>query len=330
MRKIIVILLFMLSLHANESSYELGKGMQVASLPFYIGGYLSFDYRNMGNEKRYRADDLAVLGYGNYGKFSYMAEFEYKGFYAETYKGDKKSIQKDSKIHSERVYIDYNFDENYIFRIGKYNSPVGFWNLLPVNVLRQTSSNPISTEIIFPKFTTGAGASYESFDEGEVKINLMLQNNEDLDDEYNNYKINEHYAVGVLYEEDAYSIKLNGGYFHMLDFNIIQNKLYYFLLSAKYDMEKYQLMGEIGAQYSEAEITTPYAGYIQGLYRFTEQHIGAIRVEAYDNNVNKKNDDIAVFSYTYRPSYPIAIKSEYQFHSISEENQFLFSISVLF
>ncbi len=330
MQKIIPILLLILSLHAQEGSYELGKGMQVASLPFYIGGYFSVDYRNIGNENRYRIDDLAVLGYGSYGKFSYMAEVEYKEFFSKTYKGDTSYIKRDTRLHAERVYVDYNFGENYVFRIGKYNSPIGFWNLLPVNVLRQTTSNPLSTDIIFPRFTTGTAVSYSSFDEGEFKIELMLQNNKDLDDEYNNYKIDEHYGFGALYEKDEYSVKLNGGYFHRIERGLLQSKLYYLLLSAKYDTEKYQFLSEIGRQQSDTKTTTPYAGYVQGLYRFTEQHLGAIRLESYDDNVNNKSEDIAIISYTYRPYYPVAIKSEYQFHSISEENQFLFSFSVLF
>ncbi len=330
MRKLIVILFFLLSLHAEESSYELGKGMQVASLPFYIGGYISLDYRNMGNENMYRLDDIALLGYGDYGKFSYMAEVEYKDFFSQTYKGETSSIKRDTKLHIERIYVDYNFDENYLFRIGKYNSPIGFWNLLPINVLRQTTSSPVNTDIIFPQFTTGAGASYSSFDEGELTIDIMLQHNDDLDDEYNNYKIDTHYGLGVLYEADEYAIKLNSGYFHRTENNVIQDNLYYFLLSVKYDTERYQFLSELGYQQSNNKTTTPYAGYIQGLYRFTDQHISALRIESYDDHVNNKSDDIAVFSYTYRPSYPIAIKYEYQVHSIREENQFLFSLSVLF
>lgn len=320
----------MLSLHADESSYELGKGAQVASLPLYIGGYVSLDYKNMGNENTYRIDDLAVLGYGSYDKFSYMAEVEYKEFLSKTYQDDDSYITRHTKLHTERLYADYDFDENYLFRVGKYNSPIGFWNLLPINVLRQTTSSPAVIEIVFPKFTTGAGVSYSSFYEGELKIDLMLENNEDLDNEYNNYKIDKHYGFGALYEKDDYAIKLNTGYFHRTESNILEDNLYYFLLSAKYDTEKYQLLSEIGYQESNTQTTTPYAGYLQGLYRFTDQHIGAIRVESYDDHVNNKSDDIAIFSYTYRPSYPIALKSEYQFHSISEENQLLFSLSVLF
>lgn len=327
MQKIVILLIFLVSLYA-DGEYELGNGKQVGSLPLYVGGYFSLDYRNMGNENRYRVDDIAILGYGSYDKLSYMAELEYKEFYIETYRGDTKTIQKDTHLHAERVYLDYNFNENYILRVGKYNSPIGYWNLLPINVLRQTTSNPISSNIIFPKFTTGTDISYTSYDEGEFKINLMLQNNEDLDSKYNNYEINKHYGVGALYERDNYSVKINGGYFHRV--NVVDDKLYYLMLSAKYETEDYELLGEIGYQESQNRVTTPYAGYIQGSYRFTPQHVGIIRLESYEDKINAKSDDIGVVGYTYRPSYPVAIKSEYQFHSISNENQFLFSVSVLF
>jgi len=327
--KIVILLLLALSLRA-ESDYELGKGVQVASLPLYLGGYFSLDYRHMDEQERYRLDDLALLGYGSYEKFSYMAEFEYKSFYVQTKTPQNDRLEKDTTLHTERLYLDYNYDDNCVLRIGKYNSPIGFWNLLPVNVLRQTTSSPVSTDIIFPKFTTGLGGSYTSYGEGELHLELMAQNNEDLDNKYNNYKIDEHYGVNVLYEKDEYALKVNAGYFHKIDTINEPDNLYYYLLSAKYDTEKYQFLAELGSQYSEEKTTTPYAGYIQGLYRFTEQHIGSIRVESYEDRIINEQDEIAIVAYTYRPLYPVAIKSEYQFHSLSSQNQFLFSFSVLF
>lgn len=329
MRHIVLALVFILSLQSDEE-YQLGKGMQVGSLPFYIGGYFSLDYKHTDEANRYRVDDIAVLGYGSYEKLSYMAEFEFKEMYVLTHQnGINKTIQN-NKIYTERLYIDYNLDENYMFRVGKYNSPIGFWNLLPVNVLRETTSNPVSTSIIFPKFTTGLGASYLSYGEGELKVDVMLQNNNDISSEYNNYKMDEHYGIGLSYAKDDYTFKLNGGYFRNLESKAIEDKLYYMLLSAKYESDKYQILAEIGSQKSKNNYTTDYAGYIQGLYRFTQQHLGVLRVESYDDKLNATSDDMLVFGYTYRPLYPIAIKSEYQFHSQSSQNQFLFSFSVLF
>lgn len=316
-------------MYAGE--YKLGEGQQIDSLPLYLGGYFSLDYRNMGSENRYRIDDVAVMGYGNYDKFSYMAEFEFKSFYVDTRLHGNSTVTKDERLHKERIYLDYRFNENYKLRVGKYNSPIGFWNLLPVNVLRQTTSNPISTNIIFPKFTTGLEASYSSYNEGDLTVDVMLQHNKDLDDVYNNYKIDNHYGFNILYEEDEYSLKLNGGYFENINAQSDEDKRYYLLLSGKYDVEEYQVQAEIGLQDSNRfSATTPYAGYLQALYRLNERHILVSRFEAYKDNVLNKQEQIGIVGYTYRPTYPIAFKAEYQLHSISKENQFLLSLSVLF
>lgn len=329
MRVLIFVFVFVLSLHAAEE-YQLGKGVQAGSLPLYIGGYFSLDYKHTDEIDRYRVDDVAILGYGDYEKFSYLVELEFKEMYVQTHENGVKTTTRDNKMYTERVYVDYNLNENYMFRVGKYNSSIGFWNMLPINVLRETTSSPMSTYILFPKFTTGLGGSYISYGEGEIKVDFMLQHNNDISYKYNNYRVDEHYGFGVSYEKDYFSIKLNGGYFHNISDYALYNDLYYLLASAKYESDKYQILAEIGSQKSKDCYTTDYAGYIQGLYKFTEQHLGVARVESYDDNVNQIAEEILVIGYTYRPLYPIAIKSEYQFHSKSELNQFLFSFSVLF
>ena len=313
-----------------EYQYKLGDGTQIGSLPIYIGGYLSIDYRHMNGERRYRIDDLAVLSYGNYDNFSYMAEFEHKAFFAKTYVNGSSRSENNSKLHTERLYADYKRDEHYAFRLGKYNSPIGFWNLLPVNVLRDTTSVPMSSFILFPQFTTGFDASYSSLNGGELKIDLMAQRNKGFDDEYNNYKIDEHYAFGIAYEKDDYALKLNGGRFTKTDAAATAKDFNYALLSAKCDTDKYQIMGELGSQSSSDQTTTPYAGYLQGLYRVTPKHIAVLRAEAYKDNVANAKDKIAILGYTYRPLYPVALKAEYQIHSNHNEDQTLLSLSVMF
>ena len=174
----------------ENSGYQLGEGIQLGSLPIYIGGYISTDIRSRDDETRYRIDDLAFLGYGNYGKFSYMAELEFKEFYAVTVNKDgNSSTSTDTSLHTERLYLDYTFNENYMLRGGKYNSPIGFWNLLPINVLRDMSSTPYSSNIIFPRFTTGFAAKYSSFNDNELQVDVMIQHNNDLDSSYNNYQM---------------------------------------------------------------------------------------------------------------------------------------------
>ena len=329
MHKLLIILLLLSHLESNDN-YQLGEGLQLGDSPIYLGGYFSLDYTNEDELNRYRIDDVALMAYANYDKFSFMSEFEYKELYVKTYENGVEDTGHNEKLHIERLYFDFHFNDNYVLRIGKYNSPIGFWNLLPINVLRATSSNPISSEILFPKFTTGLDSSYTSYDDGEVKINLIIQQNESFDADYNNYKVDKHYGLGVSYALKNYTLKLNGGFFHRIDTLTSEDELYYILASIKYESDSYEFLGEVGTQRSKDNSTNNYAGYVQGLYRFSQKHIGVLRLESYKESKSSRDENFAVFGYTYRPLYPVALKAEYQIHSHDQLNKALFSLSVLF
>lgn len=329
MKYLVLFLLFAVTVFA-EDEYTLGEGYQVGEMPIYLGGYFSVDYRKKDEEDRYRVDDIAFMSYGGNDTISYMVELEFKEFYVETH-NDKygNTTERDHQIYVERLYVDYNINDNYSLRTGKYNSPIGFWNLMPINVLRATTSSPVLTKIIFPNYTTGLDLSYTSFDEEEIKIDVILQDNTAIDDEYNNYDVDKHYALAFSYEKGNYTLKLNGGYFSKRDNYKSVNDFGYILLSEKYETDDFQILAEVGAQ-SSKNSDHNYAGYLQGLYRFTEKHIGIIRLESYKDELADDNDNIAILGYTYRPLFPVALKTEYQQHSKNNENQFIFSLSVLF
>jgi len=310
---------------SNSDSYELGEGIQLGTLPIYVGGYISADIYYRDDYIRYRLDDIAFLSYGSKGKFSYMAELEFKDLYVNEQYEYNSSTHSDTQLHIERLYVDYALQDQVNLRIGKYNSPIGYWNMVPINVLRETTSNPITSYIIFPRFTTGVEINYQQYEEESFALEVSIQHNEDLDDEYNNYQIDEHYEVGIEYENGYFGIKLNGGYFHLYE---QKQKRTYFLLAAKIEDEQYQILAEVGSQYGENEFTTTYAGYLQGLYRITEHHIAIARFESYQDTLEQ--DYSTLIGYTYRPLYPIALKGEYQIHSNSSKNAALFSFSVLF
>lgn len=322
------VLLLTLNLY-SEDGYQLGEGLKISDLPIYVGGYFSIDYQHKTNYDRYRIDDLAILSYGKKDKFSYMAELEFKELYVKIDDQNSSTTERNNKFHIERFYVDYTVNDNYYLRLGKYNSPIGYWNLMPINVLRETTSSPVLTYIIFPKFTTGMTLQYQSYNSETFNIEFLAQHNEDLDDEYNNYKVNEHYGFVLGYENDFIALKFNGGYFH-LNGSQIERSRYYALLSSQIDRERYQLLCEIGTQYSNDHFSTPYALYLQGLYHFNDQNSGILRFESYRNKLENKDDKIVILGYTYRPLYPVAFKAEYQIHSEQESNKLLFSFSVLF
>lgn len=321
----------LLAQNQTNNSYVLGNGVQVASLPLYLGGYISLEYKNQEHKKSYSLDDVALLGYGSYAKFSYMAEFEFQDLYLKTSTNGSSKVEHDTSLHVERLYGDYTFNENYMLRLGKYNSPVGFWNLTPINVLRDTTSNPESTLLLFPKFTTGLLGKYVTYAHDTWQIDVMGQYNASLDnDTYNNYLIDEHFGLGVTYTKDDLNLKLNLGTFRNIPLHAIPEHRYYAVASMLYEKAKYKIMGEFGTQKLKKSFVTKYAGYLQGSYLFAPKHTAIMRFESYQSEDLKKKDSMAIVAYIYRPFYPIAFKAEYQLHSLHNENQALFSFSMMF
>ncbi len=310
--------------------YSLGEGVQVAQLPLYVGGYFSADYRGIDGNNSYRLNDLALLSYGAYSKFSYLAEIEYKNFYLYNENAGKYTSSQDRRVHTERLYLHYELDERNAFTLGKYNTPAGFWNLLPINVLRETTSIPQSTMLLFPTFTTGVLWNYKNYGDATINVDIIAQNNADLDPTYNNYKLDEHYALGIAYEKDNLQVKLNFGFFDGRPANDASKALYYYMASLKYATDTLEILAELGSQKSTNVFTTKYAGYLQGVYKFTQKHAGVLRLESYDDRVHSIQEEIAIFAYSYRPIYPVSLKMEYQFHSVHQNNQVQCSVSVLF
>ena len=328
MKKFFLSLLLSSSLFAQEE-YVLGEGYQVEDLPVYLGGYFSADYQKKDEIDRYRVDDIAFMSYGGNNTLSYLIELEFKEFYVQTHDNNSKITERDHRLYLERMYLDYTLNDNFVLRSGKYNSPVGFWNLMPINVLRATTSSPVSNDIIFPNYTTGFDLSYSAFEEDEIRLDMILQDNTPIDDEYNNYDIDKHYALGFSYAKNDVTLKLNGGYFSKRDRHVGVDDFTYALVSGKYEKDDYQVLAEVGIQRSK-DSDHNYAGYLQGLYRFSEKHIGIIRLESYKDELQNRNDNMVIFGYTFRPFPSMALKSEYQQHTKNNENQFIFSFSVLF
>jgi len=319
-------------LYSEDTKYELGRGLQLGDLPLYIGGYFSVDYEHAyGKIRTLELDELAIMAYGEYNQFSYMLELEAEDVYSEVI-GDEASEKVQEDFHIERLYLNYDFNENYALKLGKYNSPIGLWNRIPINVLRDTSSNPIITSFLFPKFTSGVDLLYHTNGEHPLSIDIMIQEGEDLDELmnndyiYNNFDVDHHYGVGFSLQNEQLNYQLNTGYFE-----VKTGESYYYLLGAfEYENRSFKLQSEVGTQFDEDGSTLPYIGYIQYSQSINQHHKAIVRLEAYKDETTGTKDSFAVIGYTYRPLYPIALKSEYQWHSLHDENKLILSFSVLF
>lgn len=319
--------LLVASLYAQP--YELGKGYHVNDM-LNIGGYFSSEFEMKGSQDSVILDDVAVMAYGDINPtFSYLAELEAIGFYSKNLTNGEEA--GDRRFYIERLYGDLWLSDAYNIRFGKQITPVGYWNKQPINVLRDSTSNPLYSRLLFPKFLTGIDIHGYVPGMEASQYHLFGQNNRDFDSEYINIP-NTHF-FGLAFEKEISNDWSGGGSVGEYITALGEQRTRFVQANLKYDDSTWQVMGEAliaKSNYTHDSDNYALSGYVQGMYRYTPQHAFIGRAEHFKDHYTRYEDSIAVVGYSYRPLYPISLKGEYQWHSQNDENRALFSFSVLF
>ncbi|MDP3292311.1 MAG: hypothetical protein Q8M43_09800, partial [Sulfuricurvum sp.] len=133
------LLLLFISTYAH--AYELGRGAQIND-HINVGGYFSSEFEAGRSDETFTLDDVAVMAYGDINPMiSYLAEFEAVGFYHKNLSDGSDGGSQ--KFHAERLYGDLWMSDDFNIRFGKEITPIGYWIMEPINVLRDTTSNPL-------------------------------------------------------------------------------------------------------------------------------------------------------------------------------------------
>jgi len=311
--------------------YELGHGYKISNA-LTMGAYFSIDYTDGKSIDKLRLDDMAVLAYGNLpSNFSYLVELEAAPFYIKDYKNG--TSQTNTTAHRERMYLNYSHSDMFNYRLGKFITPIGYWNLIPINVLRDTSSNPLYSDMMFPKFVTGT-ETYGYLDkDGEIKYHIFAQVTDDIDKNYINIKNDLFLGASLGYEiSDEIDVGSSIGYYETYE----KKDVSLMEVNARYDNYPFLLQTEWAYTNIQNNVLSSNAyqvgGYLQGRYNINYKNAFVSRYEYFKDtqkNVMSKNH-IAIIAYSYRPSYSISIKGEYQLNSDSYLNKSIISFSVLF
>lgn len=313
---------------AQTEPYQLGMGLDL-NQGFTVGGYFSTEFVHGDDVDKFVVDDVAVLVYGAFdNNFSYLMELESVDVYEVDFENDSNESNFPPTI--ERLYGDYKFSDNISIRVGKQITPIGYWNLQPINVLRETTSNPYYSREMFPKFLTGVDVyGFTSFDDN-LSYHVYFQGSKDLDEDNINIKADDHTGFS-LEKEISNTWKLGGslGKFTETD----DSRSRYFQLNTRWDNSRYSLISEAVINFQDVANSgseKSKAFYLQGEYRFKPRHSVIARSEYFTNSRFAIRDKIGVIGYSYRPLFPVSLKIEYQWHSDSRDNRLLSSFSVLF
>lgn len=308
--------------------YELGRGIHYSD-SFNVGGYFSTEFESNKNTDTFTLDDVALMAYGDINPaISYLAEFEAIRFYHKNFTAGTE--EGNPKFHAERLYGDIWLSDTFNIRFGKQITPIGYWNKEPINVLRDTTSNPLYSTLLFPRLLTGVDINgYVPQTEG-MRYHLFGQNNRDLDEEYINLPNTHFYGLAL---EQEFSMELNAGVSIGEYITKTNQRTRFVQAGTKYDDTQWQFLLEAllaKNQYSNTQEDYAFSGYAQTMYHVTPEHALIGRYEYFNDHHTNYKDNIAILGYSYRPLYPVSLKGEYQWHSLHDENRALFSLSVLF
>jgi hypothetical protein len=105
-----------------------------------------------------------------------FAELELEDVFAVDFgTGD---VESDPGLTVERVYGDLTRSDALNFRFGKFQTPVGIWNLVPAEPFTWTATEPVLVETAFDEHTTGGaffGSLYPSSTSGSLDYWLYGQ-----------------------------------------------------------------------------------------------------------------------------------------------------------
>lgn len=314
---------------AKADDYQLGQGYRLGD-GLTLGAYISTEMSHGDRNREFIVDDLAILAYGNLtDNFSWLAELES----VEPYVYDDISHTESWNLPPsvERLYGDYKFSDNLALRFGKQITPIGYWNLQPINVLRETTSDPRYSLETFPRFLTGLDVyGYTPFDE-DTTYHVYLQGSQDLDGQYINIDIDHHYGVTLSHQLTS-GLRFGGSLGHYRE--VDGQTTNYLQANARYEQDRLVVFGEGILDFHKPATGSRQtrAAYLQGEYHFSPKHALIARAEYFHDDAagSGSTDRIGVLGYSYRPVFPVSLKIEYQWHSDSAANQVLGSISVLF
>jgi len=287
-----------------------------------LGGYFSSVYEKSKTRERFTIDDFALLLYTQHTTTDFLAEFEAKDLYFK--QQEPATMERcDIQFNIERLFIRHYLDASQTLQIGKFNTPVGFWNIIPINPLRDTISVVNLSLAYFPKLLTGIMYKKEQSDSSFL---IALQENPGIDDGYNNFKVDRHYLVSLTLSNSNITHKYSLGYYETKD----DTASWYGAYAFQMEQAKTRITFESVIRREKTETT--YDLYLSSLYRFYPKWAAAFRIENFRAHYNRLlyNDTTTTTTLIHRPHPNVALKAEFNYFFQTRNPQWLLSISFMF
>ncbi len=147
-------------------SYHAGQGLRLEKTGLTIGGFTTAEVEHLENgERRGGIEELNFLISYDPVPFAHLFAELGVGSLAEVERG-RRGIHSNPVLEVERLYLDLGTRDALRLRVGKFQTPIGRWNLTPREPHLWTTSEPLIVEEVFDDTTTGAMLHGSVFPQG--------------------------------------------------------------------------------------------------------------------------------------------------------------------
>lgn len=153
--------LFSVESPIGSIDYVVGRGLRLGRTGLHIGGFTTLEIDKVrGESGTVELDSLNFLvSWQPLDFFRAFTEIEVGGILE--YDTDNGRTVSDAEATFERLYADLTRSDALNLRIGKFQTPVGIWNLVPAEPFTWTANEPVLVENAFDEHQTG-GAFFGS------------------------------------------------------------------------------------------------------------------------------------------------------------------------
>ncbi len=147
--------LFSIDSPVGAIRWQPGRGVRVGDTGLNVGAFTTFEYeREEGENGELALDAVNFLAlFQPYEFFRVFAELEVDDLFSYEIRGG--SPDSDAELSAERLFGELSLDDTLNVRFGKFQTPIGRWNLIKAEPFTWTADEPILVETAFDEHQTG-------------------------------------------------------------------------------------------------------------------------------------------------------------------------------
>lgn len=320
---------------ASSAAYlQLERGWRLPGTGFTLGGYTTVE---LTAEKHapwaLNTDDLSLfIGWEGTGKLKFFSELDLED--SLVFKRPGKFTTRNRYLALERFYFDYAQSERLNFRLGKFLTPIGRWNLIHADPLVWTSSRPLVTELPFSAYTTGAMVYGTGTVLGkEIDYSIYASNGQEIRADPKLDPFDSAYGLHFSYASPR-SGQIGFSYANFTQRSAVAERKNLFGVDYLWSRDRYELSGEAIYRFSSRGRLWDEKGlFIQAVAPLSEKLYGVGRYEYFRQAGPLPGVNLWVAGLAFRITPTSVLKAEFV-HGVNNEihapEGFFSSISVLF